>query len=377
MRNSIAIIGAGLGGLLLARVLHLHGVTATVYEADAAAAARGQGGLLDIHPHNGQISLRAAGLFDSFRGLVRHGEDARRVVDRDGNVLLDCPGSDFGTRPEVDRGDLRNMLIDSIPAEFLYWDHKVTAVAVTGGGQHDVIFANGSTVNADLIVGADGAWSKVRGRLSKAEPAYTGTCFIEIHLSDGEEALHKVCAEVVGHGTLIAVAPGQGILAHHNADGTLSGYVALNRPLEWITSVDFSDVTSGLTCLAEQFNGWAPELTALITNSDTNPVLRPIYALPIQHRWNREPGLTLLGDAAHLMPPFAGEGANLAMYDAAELAQTIVSNHDAVESALAAYESDLFPRSAKIAWESAQNLELFFGDASPYSVVKLFSDIMT
>jgi len=368
----ITIIGAGLGGLTLARVLHVHGIAATLYEADASADARTQGGMLDIHDDNGQRALKAAGLFDEFRRIIHEGGEASRVLDQHGTVLLDEPDDGSGGRPEVRRGDLRRILLDSLPSGTIQWGRKVTAVHSLGAGRHELTFAGGSTVTTSLLVGADGAWSRIRPLLCDVKPEYVGTSFIETYLFDADER-HPASAKAVGGGALFALAPGKGVLAHREPDGVLHTYVALAKPQEWIAGIDFANPKTAKARVAAELDGWAPELTALITDGETDPVARTIHTLPTGQRWARVPGVTLLGDAAHLMPP-SGDGANLAMYDGAELGRAIAEHRGNLEAALAEYEETMFVRSANAAAAAARIHGLcFFDDNAPHGLIDFFT----
>jgi 2-polyprenyl-6-methoxyphenol hydroxylase-like FAD-dependent oxidoreductase len=354
----VTIIGAGLGGLMLARVLHTRGIDAVVYDAEPSPTARHQGGMLDMHEDSGQFALRAAGLFDGFQAITLEEGDAMRILDKTGTVRMADSGN--GERPEVDRGDLRDLLLNSLPPGMVRWGARVTEVRAG----REVVFADRRVERADVLVGADGAWSKVRPLVSEAVPAYVGLSFVEIRIRHAE-AERPDLAALVGAGLMFALGDEKGFIAHREPNDELCVYVALKTPAE---STDFT--RDGLL---ERFVDWDAGLRALIGESTGELIPRPIYALPVGHRWVRSPGVTLIGDAAHLMSPFAGEGANLAMRDGADLATAIADRPDDIETALAVYESAMFTRSEAAAAESALNLVACFEPNAPEALLDAFA----
>ncbi|MFJ3530102.1 MULTISPECIES: NAD(P)/FAD-dependent oxidoreductase [unclassified Streptomyces] len=372
VHHPIAIIGAGLGGLTLARVLHVNGIDATVFDLEADRSARTQGGMLDIHEDSGQAALRAAGLHEPFREKVHPGGEAMRVLDKHARVLHEEADDGSGDRPEIDRGDLRDLLLDSLPEGTVRWGSRITGAAPTADGQHEVALADGTSFTAGLLVGADGAWSRIRPLLSDAVPAYTGVSFVEMDLFDAD-AGHPECAELIGGGMFFALGDNKGFLAHRESDGSLHVYAGLRAAEDGLSAIDFTDAEAAKAAIAQRFADWAPGLRRLITDADGPLVPRLIHALPAGHHWKRTPGVTLLGDAAHLMSPFAGEGANLAMIDGADLGLALAAHPGDTEAALTAYEEPLFVRSAKSAQESAEGLETIFNDRAPQPLVDMFT----
>ncbi|MEU8781491.1 NAD(P)/FAD-dependent oxidoreductase [Streptomyces sp. NPDC048637] len=357
----IAVIGAGPGGLTCARVLQRHGIDVTVHDRDAAVDARDQGGTLDLHADSGQIALQEAGLLDGFHDLARPEGQAQRMLTRHGEVLADYrPSGEEDAAPEIDRGQLRTLLAHSLTPGTIQWGHTLTSATPGPAGTHRLTFDNGVTQDVDLVIGADGAWSRVRPLVSDATPVYTGVTFLEARFDEVDTA-HPAVAELVGDGSVFASGDHKGLFGQRNGNQQVRAYIALRDEADRYRAAgtDLDDTEAVRAALLRAFAGWDERLLALITDNDGPYVNRPLFVLPAPHTWPHTPGVTLLGDAAHLMSPFGGHGANFAMLDGCELALAL-ARHDTLDEAVAAYERTMLPRAAA-AGDGAAALEDVFG----------------
>ncbi|BCJ55017.1 monooxygenase [Actinoplanes sp. NBRC 14428] len=347
----ISIIGAGPGGLTCARILQRHGIPVTVYDRDTDVHARNQGGSLDLHADDGQLALREAGLLDEFFALARpEGQEMRRF-DTDGNIVFrQLPEPDDRYKPEIDRGMLRDLLLGSLEPGTVRWGRALESVDGPTGGPRQLRFSDGTTTESDLVIGADGAFSRVRPAVSSAVPRYTGVTFLEARFDD-VQARHPGIADLIGHGLATGTDGERALAAQRNSGDHLRVYIVQRAPLHWISEAGLSvDDTAGLRAyLLERFAGWSPRVLGMIADNDGPYVDRPLFVLPAPHTWAHSPSVTLLGDAAHLMPP-VGVGVNLAMLDAYELALAL-TRADTVGEAVRAYERTMLPRSAE--WSTA------------------------
>ncbi|MEU1489115.1 FAD-dependent monooxygenase [Streptomyces sp. NPDC005776] len=345
----IGIIGAGPGGLTCARILQQNGIAVTVYDRDPDADSRNQGGSLDLHDDDGQLALREAGLLEEFFALARFDGQEMRDLDPAGNLLAHhVPDEDETTKPEIDRGQLRDLLLRSLAAGTVQWGRTLESVSGPAGGPRTLTFTDGTTVESDLVIGADGAFSRVRAAISPATPQYTGVSFLEAHFDDMENAHPELCA-LVGKGSAHAADGERGLFAQRNSGGHMRVYIMQQVPMDWIAAQGLrpEDTEAIRAHLLGAYADWSPETLRMITENDGPYVDRPLLALPVPHTWEHAAGVTLLGDAAHLMPPL-GVGVNLAMLDASELALAL-ANSASVDDAVRAYEKTMLPRSVEIA----------------------------
>lgn len=350
--KKIAIVGGGPGGLTLARLLQQNGIEVKVYERDEHQDARAKGATLDLHDESGLAALREAGLMDAFEANYRPGADKVRVMDKGANIVLDEHlNPDHEThRPEIDRGPLQKILLDSLQPETVIWDSHFLALTSQNDGW-ELQFKNGPSATADIVIGADGANSKIRLYITPVKPAYAGVTCLEGLIYDSANTVPGM-HELLKDGKIFAFGYEKSLIVSAKGDGSLAFYTGFKKNESWAmeNGINFSDKAQIVSWFKEEYAGWSETWLELFENVSSGLILRPQYCIPFDQNWVAQSNLTMLGDAAHLMPPFAGEGVNMAMLDALELSRCLLSDDfPDTQTAIAAYEKQMLARTAETA----------------------------
>jgi 2-polyprenyl-6-methoxyphenol hydroxylase-like FAD-dependent oxidoreductase len=361
--KQIAIVGGGPGGLTLARLLQLKGANVKVYERDFNKDARVQGSPLDMHEESGWAALREAGLTKEFKENVRVGADKKIIVNEHAAIIFSdhdtTPGEDLTdepSRPEIDRGALRKIFLEALQPGTVVWDSHFLSMEKQNDGWL-LHFKNGSSAYADVVIAADGANSKIRPHLTNIKAFYSGVTMVEINIDDAATTIPHIYALLNG-GKVMAFGNEKCLLGGQKGNGGLGFYASFKPGENWaVTSgLDFNDKAQLLAWFKKEYSEWGSIWHQLFENAVMPVIPRPIYCMPLDQTWEALPNLTLLGDAAHLMPPFAGEGANTAMFDALELSKCLTADkHNTVQEAISFYEVSMRKRAAMAAKQSLEN----------------------
>jgi 2-polyprenyl-6-methoxyphenol hydroxylase-like FAD-dependent oxidoreductase len=377
--KKIAIVGGGPGGLTLARLLQLEGAEIKVYERDLNAAARVQGSPLDMHKESGWAALLKAGLLNELEQNVLQGADKKIIVNERAEIFYSdheaSPNKldNERNRPEIDRGALRKIFLESLQPETIVWGSHFISMEQQNEGwlMH---FKNGTSAYADLVIAADGANSKIRPYVTSIKPYYVGITMVEINIDNAEKATPRIHALLNG-GKIMAFGNGKNILGGQKANGGLGFYLSLKTDENWAgaSGPDFSNRAQLLEWFKKEYSQWSSSWYELIEHAAMPVIPRPIYCMPLNQSWETLPNVTLLGDAAHVMPPFAGEGANTAMFDALELSEYLTSDkHSTLLEALSCYEVSMRKRAALASKQSLENGERMHSDGALEKMLAIF-----
>jgi 2-polyprenyl-6-methoxyphenol hydroxylase-like FAD-dependent oxidoreductase len=376
--KKIAIVGGGPGGLTLARLLQLKGAEVKVYERDFNSDVRVQGATLDLHEESGLEALRRSGLIDPFYANHRPEAGKLRILDKNLNIAMDTHSADDyeENRPEIDRGPLRNILLDSLQAETVVWDSQFLSISPKNEGW-ELTFKNGSKAEADIVIAADGANSKIRPHINSIKPIYSGVTIVEGNVYNAEKNAPKLY-ELVNGGKVFAFGDEKTLILSMKGDGTLSFYTGCKTDEFWVrdSNIDFSKKEQVFEWFKNEFGSWDPVWQELFNSDDMSIIPRPQYHFPLDQQWDALPNLTMLGDAAHRMPPYAGEGVNMAMQDAFELAEVLSGDKfPDVQTAIAAYEKQMCKRASEITKITLDSTEMMHSNDPITKLINMFNGV--
>jgi 2-polyprenyl-6-methoxyphenol hydroxylase-like FAD-dependent oxidoreductase len=370
--KKIAIVGGGPGGLTLTRLLQMRGADVTVYERDPNRAARVQGSALDLHEDSGLAALEAAGLMDAFWANHRADLDRLRLTDQNGTILHDHARkmSGAGKRPEIERGPLRELLLDSLRPETVQWDCKLESAEMSGN-KVALHFAGQDSVVADVAIGCDGANSRLRALVTPIGPEYVGVTLVEGFVPAAKDAVPELW-DLLGGAALIALGNERTLGMGTKPDGGILFYAGLKTSCsDGKQRLEEADtMEKRVAWFRANFDGWSELWTPLMAKA-ASMVWRPLLVCPADQHWDSTANATLIGDAAHVMPPYAGEGVNMAMLDALVLSRALLSEAD-VFSGIAAYEAEMFARMQHMTEDTMMNTEMFYAPDAAERVVGLF-----
>jgi 2-polyprenyl-6-methoxyphenol hydroxylase-like FAD-dependent oxidoreductase len=354
----IAVIGGGPVSLTLANILQNNDISFTVFES--ADEFRTWGGSLDIHADAGQLALKEAGLWDAFVKNSRPESDCDKIVSLDGEVLWDenllekgeqTEEDKFAGRPEIDRRLLMKILSDSLKSENIKVGKKLDHVtpASSKDAMFNLRFADGThELDYNLVVGGDGAWSRVRTLLTDTKPHYSGIFMVEVNCHD--IGSNPWLVDFVGVGSMFSFGEDRAIMAQRQGDGSLRTYAALRVPEDFVKTcgIDWNERdTAREQFVVRYFSDIGDDLKRVVLECKDSLTPRPLYELPVGFMWPHRSGITLIGDAAHLMTPFAGVGVNVGMTDALVLGKELVAvskGEKQLDDAVKTYEEEMFPR---------------------------------
>lgn len=377
--KQIAIIGGGMAGLTLARLLQMQNADVKVYERDFSCDVRVQGSTLDLHEGTGLEAMKRAGLLEEFYRHHRSVASKMLLVDKSLNITFD--DHDFAeitaeTRPEIDRAPLRDILLNSLKPDTVVWDSHFVSQEKQNNGWI-IHFKNGTNVYADLAIAADGANSKVRSYLSDLKPIYSGITLIEGNIYDAKKNIPKLFEFAKG-GKVMAFDDEKFIGYGTKGDGSIMFVVNFKTPEYWLSQcgIDFKNKEEVLSWFKMEFTNWSDQWDEFFNATDVYFIPRPQYYFPLQQSWETQENLTMIGDAAHRMPPFAGEGANVAMQDAFELADCLTSEKfQDIKTAIAHFEEDMITRGAEATKETLDNTEIMFSKTSLEQMSAFFNQV--